>query len=77
MSGKVLIVNGHQKWEISPGRLNRTLVERANEILGAKGYEIRNTHIEDDWDVGTEIANMVWADAVIFQFPVYWFGVPW
>ncbi len=77
MSGKVFIINGHQKWEISPGRLNRTLVDRANEILSTKGYEISNTHIEEDWDVEAEIGNMVWADIVLFQFPVYWFGVPW
>lgn len=77
MTKNVFIINGHQKWEISPGRLNRTLVDHANEILGGKGYDIRNTHIEDDWEVEDEIDNMVWADVVLFQFPVYWFGVPW
>jgi len=77
MNKNVFIVNGHQKWEISPGRLNQTLVDIATEKLGAKGYDIRNTHIEDDWDIENEIDNMVWADAVLFQFPVFWFGVPW
>ena len=77
MGKNVFIVNGHQKWDMSPGRLNRTLVERADDVLSAKGYEVRLTHIDDDWVVGAEIDNMVWADFVIFQFPVYWFGVPW
>ncbi len=76
MNKNVFIVNGHQKWEISPGRLNQTLVDIANEKLSVKGYDIHKTHIEDDWDIENEIDNMVWADIVLFQFPVFWFGVP-
>ena len=30
---KVFIINGHQPYPFSPGRLNATLVERARELL--------------------------------------------
>lgn len=77
MGKNVFILNGHQKWEGAPGQLNRTLVDHACEVLEAKGYMVRSFHVDDVWDIETEIANMVWADYVIFQFPVYWFSVPW
>ncbi len=77
MTKNAFIVNGHQFWEMSPGKLNRTLVEFAGKRLEGKGYTVRTTHIEDGYDVAGEIENMVWASVVIFQFPVYWFHMPW
>ena len=32
---------------------------------------------DSDWDVQEEIDKFVWADDIIFQFPVYWFCVHW
>lgn len=29
------------------------------------------------WDARQEIKQLVWADVIIFQFPVHWFSVPW
>jgi modulator of drug activity B len=77
MQENVFLINGHQYWEMSPGKLNRSLVEFAAETLSRKGYAVRTTHIDDGYDVHDEIENMVWADTVFFQFPVYWFSMPW
>ena len=77
MKNNAFVLNGHQRWEMSQGRLNRTLAEFAAQRLGGQGYAVRTTHIDDGYDVADEIEAMVWASVVIFQFPVYWFGVPW
>ena len=77
MTSNIFILNGHQKWPMSPGRLNRTLVDEANTLLSAKGHQVRTTHIDEDWKAADEVEKMLWADIVLVQFPVYWFGVPW
>jgi len=72
----VLLINGHQFWEISKGKLNKSLVEFAEKVLTAKGYSVRTTHVDDPYDAKEEVAKFVWADFVIFQTPVYWFSIP-
>ena len=37
----VLLINAHQPSNFSHGKLNASLVERAQELLGAKGHELR------------------------------------
>ena len=77
MSKNVFLINGHQAWEISPGKLNKSLIDIAGETFTAKGYEIRYTHIEDEYNVSEEVEKFLWADIIIFQTPVYWMSVPW
>ena len=66
----VFIINGHQYWEMSPGRLNRTLAEFAGRRLEDKGHSVRVTHIDAGYDIDDEIESMLWSSVVIFQFPV-------
>lgn len=73
----VLIVNGHQRWGSSPGELNRSLVAAMAEQLGQRGYSIRQTVVEEGYDVAEELAHHQWADVVIMQLPVYWMSMPW
>ena len=77
MGKNVFLINGHQAWEISPGKLNQSLIDIAREIFIDKGYEIKYTHIEDDYNVSEEVEKFLWADIIIFQTPVYWMSVPW
>lgn len=77
MSKNVFLINGHQAWEISPGKLNKSLIDIAREKFTAKGYEIKYTHIEDEYNVSEEIEKFLWANIIIFQTPVYWMSVPW
>lgn len=73
----VFIINAHEPYPFSEGVLNRTLAEKAQAHLENKGYEIRATSMQDDYDVETEIENHLWADVVILQTPCNWMGVPW
>lgn len=73
----VFIINAHEPYPFSEGRLNATLVEQAKAHLEANGYEVRITTMTEDYDVDKEIENHRWADAVILQTPCNWMGVPW
>ena len=77
MGKNILLVNGHQYWEISKGELNKSLIELAEKVLTQKGYSIKRTHIEDAYDPTEEVEKLMWADFIIFQTPVYWFSIPW
>ncbi len=77
MNKNVLLINGHQYWEISPGKLNKSLIEVARKLLEQKGYSIKSTHIDDAYDVAEEVEKMMWANFIIFQTPVYWMSIPW
>ena len=73
----VLIINAHEPYPFSEGRLNNTLVEMATAILQQKGYEVDHTSMQDNYDVESEIEKHQWADIIILQTPVNWMGVPW
>ena len=74
----VLIVNAHQFFEgISTGRLNKTMAGIIQEEMERCGYNVRETDIEQGYDIDVEVEKHVWADLIILQSPVYWFGMPW
>ena len=73
----ILILNAHQAYPFSPGRLNASLAELANEHFSRSGYEVKQTAMEDEYGVAEEVEKHVWADAVFLQSPVNWMGVPW
>lgn len=77
MNKNILIINGHQYWEISQGKLNKSLVKLAKEHLIAKDYTVKTVHIDDAFVPDEEVEKMMWADFIIFQTPVYWFSIPW
>lgn len=74
---KVFIINGHQKHAISEGRLNATLVEKAEAFFNAQGYEVKKTATAEEYDISEEIEKLKWADVVFLQAPVNWMGVSW
>ncbi|MEM8614810.1 MAG: NAD(P)H-dependent oxidoreductase [Cyanobacteria bacterium P01_H01_bin.105] len=73
----IFIINAHEEYPFSPGKLNATLVHRAKNNLVEKGYDVKITTMKDDYDVDQEIAKHQWADAIILQTPVNWMEVPW
>lgn len=74
---KIFIINSHQPYSFSEGKLNRSLTELAESVLKEKGCEVRVSNSADGYSVEEELANHQWADAVILQAPVNWMGVPW
>lgn len=73
----IFIINAHEHYAFSEGKLNQSLVEIATDNLRNKGYEIQLTTMKDEYDPDKEVEKHVWADALILQTPVNWMEVPW
>jgi modulator of drug activity B len=75
---KVLLINASQPYEgIAAGGLNKTLAGVIQDSLQARGFEFQHTAIADGYDTEAEVDKHTWADLIILQSPVYWFGTPW
>jgi modulator of drug activity B len=74
----VLIINAHQFYEgISSGRLNNSVIGIIKEEMEKRGCTVKLSQIEKGYDVSDEVQKHLWADLIITQSPVYWFGSPW
>ncbi|NMS32143.1 NAD(P)H-dependent oxidoreductase, partial [Vibrio parahaemolyticus] len=73
----VLIINAHEPSPYSEGRLNASLVDKAQTLLQAKGHEVRVVTMQDEINVDEQLAHFEWADRVIIQSPINWMSVPW
>ena len=74
---KILLINGGKAFAHSGGELNNTLHGVAVSTLKEMGYEIRETVIDQDYDLETEVQNFLWADTIVYQMPGWWMGAPW
>ncbi|RXJ82536.1 NAD(P)H-dependent oxidoreductase [Arcobacter sp. F2176] len=75
---KILILNGHQHYDgIAEGNLTNSFINKANEFFIKNGFEVKNTNIEEGYETEEEIEKFEWADYILFQYPVYWMGLPW
>lgn len=74
----VLLLNLHQKYEgIANGNLTRDLLNEAKTFFLSKGYEVKETTIDEGYDIAEELEKFKWADLFFVQSPVYWMGLPW
>lgn len=75
---KVLILNGHQYYDaVAVGKLTQDYIDSASDFFKENGFEVKYTHIEKGYDIEEECEKFEWADYILFQYPVYWMGVPW
>ena len=75
---KVLIINGHQYYDVvAKGELTKHYIDKASDFFKANGFEVKHTDIEKGYKAEEECEKFQWADYVLFQFPVYWMGLPW
>lgn len=77
MQNKVYILNGHVRWDASPGELNRSAVSFMRDVLNNRGYIVRTGAVDGPYDIDREIELHRWADFLIYQFPVNLMGLPW
>lgn len=73
----VFIINGHQKYPFSEGKLNASLTDKAEKIFLAHGFDVKKITMEDEFNVDEEIKKFQWADLVFLQTPINWMGVSW
>lgn len=71
----IFIINGRETLGKSEGRLNDTIMAYMAELFDAK-HEVKTTVIEKGYSSTAEQEKFLWADLIIFQFPVFWFSTP-
>lgn len=66
MKKNLLIINAHQFHEgVSPGNLNQALTVVIKEEMEKQGFSVRQTNIEQGYDVNEEVQKHVWADIIL------------
>lgn len=74
----ILLLNLHQKYDgFANGNLTHDLMNEAKKFFTANGYEVRETNIDEGYDVAEELDKFKWADVLFIQSPFYWMGLPW
>lgn len=74
----VLIINGHQKYDqIAEGNLTKQFITTASDFFNENGLNVKHSVIESVYNISDELEKLAWADYILFQYPVYWMGVPW
>lgn len=73
----ILLINGHQPFPTSPGKLNEMYLSRARSAFESEGFATRLVKTCDAYDVEKEIESQLWADLIFLQFPVNSMGPPW
>lgn len=75
---KILVINGGKTFAHSGGRLNTTLTEWDGEFFTPEnGFELKITQVgEENYDANEEVEKFVWADVIIYHFPIWWMYLP-
>lgn len=74
----VLIINGHQRYDqIAEGKLTQLFIHTAKDFFNENRFNVKESIVESDYSVEEELEKIAWADYILFQYPVYWMGVPW
>ena len=71
----VLLILGKETNDFAKGAYNQGLFDTARNLL-KESFDVLTTVVDNGYDVAEEIAKFKAADAVIFQYPVYWFMMP-
>ena len=73
----VFIINGHQKYSFSEGKLNSSFTNKAEDFFKSNNLKVKKITMEDSYNVEEEIEKFKWADLVFLQTPINWMGVSW
>lgn len=71
----LLLINGRETGPFAEGKFNNGLFDAAIETLKDQ-HDLITTVIEDGYVAEEEIAKYKKADAVFYQYPIYWFMMP-
>ncbi|NMH28032.1 NAD(P)H-dependent oxidoreductase [Flavobacterium silvaticum] len=73
----IFIINGAQVFAHSGGKLNKAITEWDKDFFSSDSkYDIRITDINTSYNPEKEVENFVWADVIIYHFPIWWFSLP-
>lgn len=71
----ILLVNGHEYWESSPGQLNTTLSSESARWFEKQNHNVKITIVDHEYDLEEEVQKILWADVILYFSPVYWMSI--
>lgn len=75
---KILVINAGMKFAHSGGKLNQTITEWDKKFFTPEnGFELKITEIsENNYEVDEEVEKFLWADTIVYHFPIWWMYIP-
>jgi len=74
---KIFVINGGRKFAHSAGKLNETITQWDKGFFTAEnGFELQVTELSNAYETDSEIEKFLWADVVVFHFPIWWMYIP-
>jgi modulator of drug activity B len=73
---QVLLINGHEVWPKSQGRLNQTLFEFAQSFFESRNHTLALSQVRLPYKLEEEVNKFLQADLIIYFTPVYWMDIP-
>lgn len=74
---KIFVINGGQSFGHSGGKFNETIAkETVAFFTDNEDYEVKVTHVSDNYDPVVEVDKFNWADVIIYHTPIWWFQLP-
>lgn len=71
----ILVISGHT--DLSASVANKTILEEiAKELPEARIVKLDELYPDYKIDVPAEQQKLIWADIVVFQFPLFWYSAP-
>ncbi|QYJ69024.1 NAD(P)H-dependent oxidoreductase [Flavobacterium litorale] len=75
---KIFVINGGQHFGHSGGKFNKTLTALDIAFFTQEnGFELKVTDINEAYNPDEEVQKYVWADVIMYHFPVWWFSMPY
>lgn len=77
-TGHELVVSDLYAMSFNPVASAADFSQRANPDYLVYALEQRHAYTTGNMapDIATEVDNLKWADLIIFNFPIYWYGMP-
>jgi len=72
----ILLINGHQRHELAKGEYTLGLIQSMEAFFVQRGNIVKSTNVDSKYNIDEQIDLFSWADIIVFQFPVYWMGIP-
>lgn len=77
MTKNIFIINGSKPFGHSGGKLNALLGDKMQEIFMHNGHNVKTSKVINNYNTKEEVEKYLWADVIIYQFPVWWMSTPW
>ena len=72
----LFIIKAHQNYPIAKGQLNSLMADDIEKFFKAHDFAVNRTNVSSSYNVKHEQEKFLWADIIVFQFPVFWFNAP-